>query len=103
FTPAAVDIAVSMPAPPANVPFPGITLPPSSAHLKLVGDEWRLYLRAQGPAQLGPLGSIDLSGSELEIRDNDGAWWVGGCLESTIAAKDLGVIRFANLHVKACG
>lgn len=103
FTPDTVDIAVAIPTAIANVPFPGITLPPASAHLVLAGDDWRLRLRAQGPAQLGPLGTIDLTGSELEVGDHDGTWWVGGCLESSIGSRNLGVVQLANLHVKACG
>ncbi len=98
-----VELGVGFTAPPPDFPFPGVTLPPLTARLRLDRHEWRLFIGAHGPAQLGPLGTVSLDGSELEVRFRDGQWAMAGCLQSTMPAVDLGVVRFDQLSVRACG
>jgi hypothetical protein len=104
FPAGAVDIGVTFDDAPADFPFPGIQLPPLAARLLLDDkSEWRLLIRVEGPAQLGALGTLDLTGSELDVQVRDGQWAMAGCLATQPGTIDLGIIRFTQTKVEACG
>ncbi len=80
-------------------PFPGLTFSSISGTLNRSGGVWGLNLTVTTDADLGPLGSAQVTGA-LDVQDNGKS--VSGCLDGTLPDQTLEGFPLKGLTLSAC-